>query len=272
MDKIFGKVIGNTAATPIRIPKVNNVLKGFASGEVLVLTDVSPIQHDIIACEDVGGTDIVRSGKNLLGVFGRTKVDLSDAGTDTKRNFEFNKYYVGLAVTNYSQKNVTSAELIDGVWNVTTTMGGYGIGFPVKALPNTRYSCSGVYNGTLSMALYTEEGEFIKSQSSTNSFVTPSNCGIIVVYLIPSAKNTTCQFENIQLEFGSAKTEYEPYVEPVGYYSPGAGTPLKIPSLYPTTVLHGLVGGEIVTAEYNRDINKVIANLENALLSLGGNA
>ena len=269
MSKIFGKVVGNTAATPIRIPEVNNVLKGFASGCPLILTDVSPIKHDIIACEDVGATAIVRCGKNLLNVFGRTEISLKSASPDTKRDFSFDKYYTNIAVTNYSQTSAVTAELIDGVWNVTTTINGYGIGFPVRALPNTRYSCSGTYDGTLSLALYDWEGVFIKSQSTTNSFVTPENCEIIMVCFIPSSKNTLCQFSNVQLEFGSAKTEYEPYVEPIEYTSDQE--PIKIPSLYPTTVLYERGGAGTVTAEYNRDINKVISNLENAILSIGGN-
>ena len=73
----------------------------------------------------------------------------------------------------------------------------------------------------------------------------------------------------VQVELGSNATAYEPYVEPIEY--PSDQEPLKIPSLYPTTVLYEAGGYGLVTAEYNRDINKVIANLENAILSLGGN-
>lgn len=272
MNKILGKVVGGTTTTPIAISNMANALKGSASGNPLVLSDVSPIPHDMTVTEDVGGTDIVRSGKNLLDIYGRTAGGSLGAYTNTtKRAFEYDKYYVGLTVNNFYDKTSTTAELVDGVWNVTAKQSGYSVAFPIKALPNTRYSCSGVYNGTLSMALYDGEGVFIKTQPSSSSFVTPENCETIVVCLVPSGKNETYQFSNVQLEFGPAKTEYEPYVEPVSYYSSSGDVPIKITSLYPTTVLYG-EHSLVVTAEYNRDINKVIANLENALLSLGGNS
>lgn len=267
MNKILGKVVGNTTTTPVAISNAANALKGYASGCPLILTDVSPIQHDIIACEDIGGTDIVRSGKNLLDIYGRTMgSSLGAYANTTQRTFEYDKYYVGLSSANaYYNPNsyqYFTVELTDNVWSVTTTMGGFGIGFPMMVSPNYEYAISGnCIGGYISILFYDYEGTFISNQVNVKHFVPPEGCETAVICLIPSTKNATAQFSDIQVEFGTTITEYEPYVEPVAYYSSGGEVPIKIPSLYPTTVLYELYGGT-VTAEYNRDINKVIVESE----------
>ena len=246
-----------------------NALKSTVSGNPIFITDASPIEHEMTVTENNGGVEIIRTGRNIVELFGRSAVEFeyyTDASTT--RNFEFDKYYLNITSTNVIQnKGTVTAKLVDGVWEVTSTIKNFGIGFPVRAFPNTRYSCSAITNGGLSLGLYTSEGVFIKAQSTTNSFVTPSNCGIIVVCLLASTVDATYSFENVQLEFGSEKTEHEPYVEPIAYMS--NKEPIKIPSLCPTTVLV-TESGSTITAEYNRDLNKVIANLESALISSTG--
>ena len=73
-----------------------------------------------------------------------------------------------------------------------------------------------------------------------------------------------------QIELGSTATAYEPYT--VAEYTPAAdGTVSGITSLYPTTTLMTNAEGAIIEAEYNRDINKAFAELQQAILSMGGN-
>ena len=67
-----------------------------------------------------------------------------------------------------------------------------------------------------------------------------------------------------QLEIGTAKTDYEPYVGT--YYTPNAdGTVNGVTSLYPNTTLTTDTDGVIIECEYNRDINKAFAALEAAI-------
>lgn len=61
--------------------------------------------------------------------------------------------------------------------------------------------------------------------------------------------------EGIQIELGSTKTEYEPFKESVD----------GVVAVYPTTTLVANTNGVEITAEYNKDINKVIAKLEQAI-------
>lgn len=58
-----------------------------------------------------------------------------------------------------------------------------------------------------------------------------------------------------QLEIGTVKTDYEPYVEPT-YYTPNAdGIVNGVTSLYPNTTLMTDTEGVTITCEYNKDIN-----------------
>ena len=70
-----------------------------------------------------------------------------------------------------------------------------------------------------------------------------------------------------QLEVGNAATEYEAPIAPVEY-KPGTK---YIPALYPSTTLMPTVDGVVLDVEYNRDINKAYAELQQAIISLGGN-
>lgn len=70
----------------------------------------------------------------------------------------------------------------------------------------------------------------------------------------------------IQVEVGATATEYEPYKEPVEYKQ---GEPIK--PIYPTINITTDTVGAIVDVEYNKDINKALAELTSALISLGAN-
>ena len=73
-----------------------------------------------------------------------------------------------------------------------------------------------------------------------------------------------------QIIIGSVATDYEPYT--AAEYTPTAdGTVSGVKSLYPTTTLMTDTEGVIIDAEYNRDINKAFAEMQQAILSLGGN-
>ena len=75
----------------------------------------------------------------------------------------------------------------------------------------------------------------------------------------------------IQIEAGTAASEYEPFVEPTTYPINADGTVDGIEPLYPTTTLMTDTTGIVIDAEYNRDINSAFAELTQAIISLGGN-
>ena len=80
----------------------------------------------------------------------------------------------------------------------------------------------------------------------------------------------TAKIKNLQIEKGSTATPYEPYQGQT--YTPTAtGEVVGVTSLYPTTTLMTDTKEVIIEAEYNRDINKAFSELQQAILSMGGN-
>ncbi|MEE0899240.1 MAG: hypothetical protein U0L88_16655 [Acutalibacteraceae bacterium] len=68
-----------------------------------------------------------------------------------------------------------------------------------------------------------------------------------------------------QLEFGATSTEYEPYAEIKSYPVNSDGTVDGVKGIYPTTVLFTNSEGATIEAEYNKDINKTLGDLETLL-------
>ena len=62
-----------------------------------------------------------------------------------------------------------------------------------------------------------------------------------------------------------AEAEYEPYKEPIEYSQGEAIKPI-----YPTTTITTDTVGALVEVEYNRDINKAFAKMQEAIILLGG--
>jgi hypothetical protein len=82
--------------------------------------------------------------------------------------------------------------------------------------------------------------------------------------------NYKATLTNIQLEKGTVATEYEPYIEGETVTTTIAeGAELN--SVAPNMTIATDTQGVIIDAEYNKDTNKVIEKLTQAIISLGGN-
>lgn len=75
---------------------------------------------------------------------------------------------------------------------------------------------------------------------------------------------------NIQIEVGSSYTGYEEYIEPTIYDVQADGIVESVKSLYPSTTLYTDTSGAVIDCTYNRDINKAFAELQNAIIAIGG--
>ena len=95
------------------------------------------------------------------------------------------------------------------------------------------------------------------------------NCAVA----INIGKNTTVSnlIFKPMLEVGGKLTDFEERRTAVAYTPAADGTVSGVKSLYPTTTLMTDTEGVIIEAEYNRDINKAFAELQQAVLSMGGN-
>lgn len=74
-----------------------------------------------------------------------------------------------------------------------------------------------------------------------------------------------------QIEIGENATGYEEYKEAIEYIPSSDGTVVGITSLSPNMTLFTDNENVIVECEYNKDTNKVIEKLVNAIVALGGN-
>ena len=227
---------------------VSNALKGTASGEVVTLTDVSPLEHNILARV---------SKKNLLyypysdsnkTLFGVTWIDNGD-GTVTVSGKPTVANSAGFVFTR------DGSILRDGV----------------------TYSLSnGQSDSSVSIfCAYADESgvshwESVFTWKDSYTFKTISvQLNAVKEYPIITLRP--------QLEIGATATEYEPPLIPTTVtltrygsnetdnpqtYTPNAdGTVDGVTSLYPTTVLTTNTEGVTIDVEYNRDANKVIADL-----------
>ena len=95
-----------------------------------------------------------------------------------------------------------------------------------------------------------------------------------VKFFVPACSGTI-KVENFMLAVGTTEgvaTEYEPYSKDSAEYTPNEdGTVEGVTSISPNMTLVPTTGVMIAECEYNRDINKAFAELQQAIISLGGN-
>ena len=152
----------------------------------------------------------------------------------------------------------------------------YTVSFDVKTVLRSGQTTSGAdvvfcffYNDGTSSTI----GNIHTVTGWTHKTLTSISGKSIISVGISSAEYRSYSYVDInsfQLEESSTATAYEPYQ--VQKYIPAPdGTVSSVKSLYPTTTLMTDTAGVIINAEYNRDINKAFAELQQAIISLGGN-
>ena len=137
--------------------------------------------------------------------------------------------------------------------------------FREVANPTNRYSFGIYINQNQTAKINIQNENVTKRYSVTYTLKQPSPA--FPAFTLNSNK---IKIENIQIELGTEATDYESFSKTE--YTPAAdGTVEGVKSLYPTTTLIPDTKGLILEADYNRDINKAFAELQQAIISLGGN-
>jgi hypothetical protein len=229
-----------------------NAIKGTASGEVIGITDISPIEHNL---------GVKLSSKNLFNN------DTSLVVMQTAYNSNG---------TEYKRYGYAPIELPEGTYTVSANLIGEQteevyLYYSILNSSNTRIKIGNIVAGNaITNATFTiNSGEkfFICNGSGTDT--------------LAKTKKHFGWFD-IQLEKGTKATPYTPFVEDVStvkltveesgaIYTPNAdGTVEGVKSIYPNMTLMTDKQGVLVECEYNKDTNKVIENLVNAIISLGG--
>ncbi len=161
---------------------------------------------------------------------------------------------------------------------------------PVAFKPNTQYTVSfdvkTVLRSGQTTAIADDVFRFFYSDGTSsgvaNKYTNPvwihkvltSIAGKTILYVgVNSNEYRSYSYVDInsfQLEEGSTATTYEPY-QAQKYIPSADGTVSGVKSLYPITTLMTDTAGVIINAEYNKDLNKAFAELQQAILSMGGN-
>lgn len=213
-------------------------------------------------------------GKNLFNLEGRQLVNFGAQANTTKR-----KFYGGKAIIlRYARSNHYYPTTTDE-YTVTKNsvsykikQDWYGIGFDVKLSPNTQYKFSRNESaGSVYLVEFDSEGKYIKNTSIISNAVTTTSTTDWGVICFTGSVGADIIATDPQLELGSTATEYEPYTESATYIPEADGTVKGVKSIYPSMRFETNSSDVWLDIEYNRDLVKVINNLENAIIATGGN-
>ena len=230
---------------------LSNTLKGYVKSEGFCIDDISPLEK--ILSVKVSGDD---------------SVDLSDV------------------VVNKYGKNLFDGVFEKGIWGGTN-----GVGYNndtrvrcknfIEVKEGITYSFSFYDCNPTALMIYEYDKDYnykINSETGSNIALhmgvpyTPSK-GTKYIHFAPNGAVSIDLIDvmKCQMEVGTVATEYEPYIEPVNYTVEADGTVEGLTVLYPSTTLVTDTPGVVIECEYNKDINKAFAELQNAIISLGGN-
>ena len=221
-----GVAIANTFA---------NALKGSKSGEIVSMTDVSSIEHNIgvkvSGVEDLSAVSVKKYGKNLC-----------ELGT----------------------KTFTTSAIYDLEYPIKK--GSYTISAKIETTDTDHSSCRvAFYNrNTQNIALqlnYTKANSFGRAYATVTLTEDITKLSFMAAAGSPENNGDVATFTDIQIENGGIATEFEPFIEPVTYPVNADGTVEGVTSLSPSMTLTTDTIGAVITAEYNKDTNLVINGL-----------
>lgn len=261
--KVFNNE-NNIEIAELTSSNASNALKCTKSGKIVAAKDVSPIEHNLSVkltsstLTNFSGVKVSRYGKNLFN----PKI-LTDAGFVLNSN----GYYVG--------KVKTLNDFYDG----------YNGQLPLPDfIPNTQYTIS--FEGYTQKDISSSGGIYIRISytDNTNDYLQLS-IKTIKKYSCTTQKNKSVQ--KISVSYGAEgeslayiknfcicigiDNAYEEYVRPKIYTNSSTDKVNDITSLYPSVTLLTDNPEVNIEMEYNRDINKAFAEMQQAILSLGGN-
>ena len=196
---------------------------------------------------------VSRYGRNVLNMANSSKSNCTINGNGVQANID-NVYYMEL-YANYLKSAVQNHD-------------GKAMTFSVANVAADSY---------IALIIMYTDGTYAQ-ESGTGKSVTLwlDHQGRTVQYVIvrPMAKSepftdTTTIIRNLMLEFSDTASDFEAY-SGEGYIPAADGTVSGVTSLSPNMTILTDTEGVIVECEYNKDTNKVIEKLTNAVLALGG--
>lgn len=212
---------------------------------------------------DFSNITLRKQGKNLIP-FPYSDLYL---GTSTYNGVDFTVYEDGSILINGTATKSTTRYLYNNATGLLGLKSGITISGNKNASDNTQqanvYFVCNYYDSAGKMQM----GIQMSTATSGKKTITDDWKGLGIYLYIPSGKTLNNLLIKPQLEIGTTVTEYEPYITPTEYTPNADGTAEGITSLYPNTTLTADTDGVTIDCEYNRDINKAFAELQNAIYS-----
>ena len=234
----------------------SGALRGSASGEAVRLSDITPNEHTL-------GVKV--SGKNLLP---NPNVHAYNYSLDYKKYNNTDEIF--LTAGTYSLSASANCPTLQ-FWNKETKQ------------PYTVDEAVSAYSTNTYYKIYDGRALGRSSDSVRKMWFTLKIDALITL----NSGYSEATSQKCQIEIGSTATPYTPYISlttvnvtrygtvetdnPQKYIPSADGTVSGVKSLYPTTTLMTDTAGVIINAEYNKDLNKAFAELQQAILSIGGN-
>lgn len=247
-----------------------NALKGSASGASIHLDDVSPVEHKaevkVSGVENLEDVTLIQNGKNLSKNVTRNDTGSSSVKITIDNNlltFDGEDMSRNTGVYTVNDENgcfflqpgtyTISLQYVGGVCNAIGGDGVFYVGLH-KIGTNNKTSFIGIY---------------AKSTTNRSKTFTITEANWYYVYFVGNGDFENLQY-HIQVETGSSCTPYEEYKE-TKYTVNADGTVDNVVLYHPYTSLLSDTNGAAISCEYNKDTNKVMEKLTNAIISLGGN-
>ncbi len=224
---------------------VANALKGNKKGDAVVLSDVSPLEHElkikVSGVSDLASVTVSQYGKNLLP-YPYNETSITRQGITFTDNGDGSITINGTTTTTFTtfSLNTANVKLIDGVT------------YSLYKVPND------------DIVLYFQyKNENNEDRWGVGGFTWKDSYTYKQCYLQIKDANKT--FVNLtiypQLEISETPTEFKPYIAPITASVNADGTVRCLKSIYPTTTLTTDKKSALIDVEYNRDINKAFAEL-----------
>jgi len=228
-----------------------NALKATAIGSVVSLDDVSPLAHTL---------KVWAHSKNLFR-FTRTYAGEKNG---VAIGVEEDKSAISVNGT------VTAATSVDNHCRITLPAGKYTV------------SITNAYGADYLYVRNITEDKYYNEVTSTRPliFEVTEETELDMGFVIRQGSSYDHATIFIQIEEGTAKTEFEPYTDEIGnhIFAGGEeclinadGTVDGVQSIAPNMTLRTDTEGVVLNVKYNQDTNKVIERLIQAIISLGGN-
>lgn len=292
----MGKIIGNTVGVPNpqtdwnqtdstkadflknkpNMDLYGNALKGSVSGASVFMDDVSPVEHRptiSIETESSENITLYACSKNMLDK-DKATISISNVRCNERDGDKFTLQ------GNYSESALgwgTGVFQVKTPYYMQSQNNVYTLSFYITLLEQ------GEHDNRVRLLLFRDSNNMssVDNGWSDRPYLTVGVRTKVTVqnilgkpfrefWMYLNSNKVLIELDTMQIEYGNTATEFEQY-EGQSYSVNADGTVEGVKLLSPVTNLTTDNLNAVIHCDYNKDTNKVIEKLTNAIISLGGN-